>query len=168
MAPLLGKVLVTGGGGFLGSHIVEAFVAEPECAQVVATYRQQRPNQHTDPETTYYVCNLSDREQVAALLHHTNPDIIIHTVMPGAFALPDVSYRINYLLTKHLLELAKQHLTVRGFIYTSSTEAVGLASGFNSKPENEEEAVLCTLKLGSNPYARIKGAADALVLVTNT
>jgi FlaA1/EpsC-like NDP-sugar epimerase len=34
---LLGNVLVTGGGGFLGSHLIEAFVALSEVNQDIMT-----------------------------------------------------------------------------------------------------------------------------------
>jgi sterol-4alpha-carboxylate 3-dehydrogenase (decarboxylating) len=168
MAPLLGTVLITGGGGFLGSHVVDAFQVDPECNQVVATYRQERPGQHTNPLTKYHVCDVTDYRHVAALLEKVNPDIIIHAIMPGAFAPPEAQYHVNYESTKHLLLLAREHPTVKALIYASSAEAVGLASGFNTKPETEEDSVLCTLETGSNPYARTKGAADALVLAFNS
>lgn len=52
--------------------------------------------------------------------------------------------------------------------YASLTEAVGITSGFNSKPESEEEAVWCSLESVSNTYPRIKEAAEALVLACNS
>jgi sterol-4alpha-carboxylate 3-dehydrogenase (decarboxylating) len=167
MAPNVGTVLVTGGAGLLGSQVVEAFAAETSCEQVVATYRQHKPDQIAHPGVTYHVCDFSSREAIADLLEKADPDIIVHTIFPGAFAPRKTQYRVNYESTKHLLELARQHSKVRTFIYASSAEAVGLRSGFNTRPETEEEAVLCTLDSGPNWYARTKGAADALVLASN-
>jgi len=94
--------------------------------------------------------------------------VIVHTVMSGSFAPANVQYRVNYQSTQYLLELARKHSTVRAFVFTSSAEAVGLASGFNTKPETEDEAILCTMKTATNPYARTKGAADALALAFNS
>ncbi|CAG8973156.1 hypothetical protein HYALB_00008687 [Hymenoscyphus albidus] len=129
--PLLGTVIVTGGGGFLGPHVVEALAAEFEFSRVVATYHQSRPQQHSNPGTAYHICDLTDREQVAILLRIVDPDVIVHTIMPGSFTPDNVQYRNTS---------------------NGPAEAVGLASGFNSKPETEDEAILCTFETGTNAY----------------
>jgi sterol-4alpha-carboxylate 3-dehydrogenase (decarboxylating) len=167
MSPNIGTVLVTGGAGFLGAHVVEAFASDTSCQQVVATYRQHKPTQISHHGVAYHVCDFSSRDAIAKLLKEADPDIIVHTIFPGAFAPRDIQYRVNYESTKHLLELALHHSKVRVFIYASTAEAVGLHSGFNTRPETEEEAVLCTLESGPNWYARTKGAADALALASN-
>ena len=161
-----GTVLVTGGNGIVGSHVVDAFIADGAFKRIVAT--QHRQNQYQNSKATYRVCDITDHLQVTALLEEVQPQVIVHTVSPGPFATPQAQRRVNYIATKQLLEAALQNRWVEVFVYTSSIEAVVLKSGFNSKPETEEEAVLNDLKTGTSAYARTKGAADALVLSFST
>jgi sterol-4alpha-carboxylate 3-dehydrogenase (decarboxylating) len=165
-----GTVLITGGAGFLGSYLVQALSSEDNriLAHVAATYHTRKPPLTSSPSVSWHQFDLTDRAQAAALLDAVKPQVIIHPLTPGVFAPPESQYRINYLSTKYLLKLSKQHASVYAFVYISSSEAVGLRSGYNSKPETEDDAVLCTLEEGPNAYARKKGAADALVLAANS
>lgn len=167
-----GTILITGGAGFLGSHLVSTLSSEDKkvSQHVAATYHSRKPppNLPSSPSLSWHQVDLTDRSQAASLLYNTKPHVIIHALTPGVFAPPNPQYRVNYLSTKYLVELAKHHPSVHSFIYISSAEAVGLASGYSEKPETEDDAVLCTLEKRSNAYARTKGAADALVLAANT
>jgi sterol-4alpha-carboxylate 3-dehydrogenase (decarboxylating) len=75
---LLGTVLVTGGCGFIGSFITEAFAAEPSCTRLVVASRT--PNNFCLPEVEYRSCDFTKSEQVKALLDDIQPRTIIHTV----------------------------------------------------------------------------------------
>ncbi|KAF4633338.1 hypothetical protein G7Y89_g4784 [Cudoniella acicularis] len=161
----LGTVLVTGGNGIVGSHVVDAFLTDGTFTRVVAT--QHRNQQYQNPKAHYLVCDITDAVQVTDLLNEVQPQVIVHTVSPGPFAPPKAQHRVNYIATKQLLETAYQSNWVQAFVYTSSVEAVVL-SGIKSKQETEEDAVLNDLTSGPSAYARTKGATDALVLSFNT
>ncbi|KAF2192173.1 C-3 sterol dehydrogenase/C-4 decarboxylase-like protein [Zopfia rhizophila CBS 207.26] len=163
---LLGTVLVTGGCGFIGSFIVEAFAASSSCSSVVAASRN--PTKFCIAEATYKVCNFSDRNQVTALLNEVKPRVIVHTVSPGPFATPDEHYRISYLATKQLLELAKQHPSVRALVWTSSMNAVKLDPAMNSSPLTESGTELNDFKSKASAYGRAKGATETIILASNT
>ncbi|KAF2875748.1 C-3 sterol dehydrogenase/C-4 decarboxylase-like protein [Massariosphaeria phaeospora] len=166
----MGTVLVTGGAGIVGSHVIDALMKESHCERVVATYHRQKKHQDACPGVDYHVCNILDTSAVADLLDKTRPRVIIHTISPGPSAPADVQHQVNYVATKELLELALNHPDVEAFVYTSSVEAVVLGSGLNEVPVTENNAQLNSLNsfTGLSAYGRTKGAADQLVLSANT
>lgn len=161
-----GTVLVTSGNGLVGSHMVDAFVADRIFEHVIGSQHRQR--QYQNPKATYRFCNIVDPAQITAVVDEIRPQVIVHTVSPGAFAPPRLQRQVNYSATKQLLEKARRSRWVQAFVYTSTIEAVVLKAGLKSKQETEEEAVLNDLKSKNSPYAKTKGAADALVLSFNT
>lgn len=163
----LGTVLVTGGCGFIGSFIVEAFAAEHACSTIVVASRN--PNKYRIPQATYRTCDIADWCQVKALLDEVQPRVVVHTVSPGIFASPKEQYRVTYLGTKNILELAKQNPSVRAFVWTSSIEAVESCPENNDKPVDEQEAkVFLFESSNASAYSRSKGATETLVLGSNT
>ncbi|KAF7502303.1 hypothetical protein GJ744_006146 [Endocarpon pusillum] len=158
---LLGTVLVTGGCGFLGSHIVEALLREPQCARVVVVSRN--PKDFRFPGAFYLAADITDRAAVRAVLDKVKPRVIIHTVSPSYLAKATVQLKVNYEGTKLLLACATDHPAVKAFVYTSST----LAVVSTERVETEQTAVLCSLTSGPNAYARTKGATETYVCLAN-
>ncbi|KAF2794765.1 C-3 sterol dehydrogenase/C-4 decarboxylase-like protein [Melanomma pulvis-pyrius CBS 109.77] len=162
----LGTVLVTGGCGFIGSFIVAAFAAEPTCTSVVGASRN--PKKFRIPEATYRSCDFMDAQEVQKLLDEVQPRVIVHTVSPGVFAIPSEHYRVSYLGTKQLLELAKQHPSVRALVWTSSVEAVTLDPALNSRSVDEAGYRVNDFTSQASAYGRAKGATETLVLGSST
>lgn len=160
--PLLGTVLVTGGCGFLGSHIVEALLREPSCARVVVVSRN--PKNFRFPGALYLAADITDRADVCAVLDKVKPRVIIHTVSPGYLANAALQLKINYEGTKLLLACATEYPAVKAFVYTSSSQAVFSTDTI----ETEQTAVLCSLTSGPNAYARTKGATESYVCYANS
>ncbi|PVI03332.1 C-3 sterol dehydrogenase/C-4 decarboxylase-like protein, partial [Periconia macrospinosa] len=162
----LGTVLVTGGCGFVGSFITEAFAAESSCARVVVASRN--PNKFKIPWVEYRPCDFMNLNQVEDLLNEVKPRVIVHTVSPGAFALPSQHYRVSYQGTKNLLEMAKHHPSVRAFVWTGSVNCVHLNPTTNHRPIDETEAIVNDWNSPSSAYSRAKGATETFVLGSNT
>ena len=68
------KVLVTGGGGFLGTHLCRRLVEEG--ADVHATSRQHRPQQENGLH--WWQADLADITEARTLISSVKPDIIYH------------------------------------------------------------------------------------------
>ncbi|KAF2478394.1 C-3 sterol dehydrogenase/C-4 decarboxylase-like protein [Lindgomyces ingoldianus] len=163
-----GTILVTGGGGFLGSHIVEAFAAMPKVHQVIMTGRNRKKSRKYIPKVKFELCDITDFDKTKEILARFQPKVIIHTISPGPFATKEIQLEVNYAATKHLLEAAKQDAGVQAFIYTSSIEACSSALGHISSPLREDEARVNNLKSKDYWYCRTKGAADTLVREANS
>lgn len=123
------KVLVTGGSGFLGSHIVDACVSRGY--QVIATVRQR--------SDTRYLETLTDPQVVAQPISLRQGELsdvdFLQRVMAGVDAVIHCAARVsevgdwqdfyhdNVALTNHLLAQA-QKSGVRHFVYVSSPSVV--------------------------------------------
>lgn len=156
-------ILVIGGCGFLGSHVVEAFLNDGGF-RVVAISRN--PTKYLNAGTTYIACDATEHKEIAALIEKVKPSVIVHIITPGPFALPDAHLRDD-AATKNLIELAQNSPSVKAFIYTGSVEGIANFSGARKEPLSESDAILYTNKTGPSAYARSKGSSDALVLHAN-
>ena len=57
--PLTERILVTGGAGFIGSHIVDAFVAAGHAVAVVDNLSTGKP-QNLNPAAAFYQVDIRD------------------------------------------------------------------------------------------------------------
>lgn len=159
---LLNTVLVTGGGGFLGSHIVRKLLNESGCRIYSAS---RNPNSHPDQEdgVTYEAVDIADDCQVEALFQKIKPQVVIHTTSPDPLAPPCTHEQVNVQGTRNLLRHAVSCLNTRAFVFTGSDS--GMVP--NQDQISEEQAQLYTAADNANPYGKTKGISDALVLATN-
>jgi UDP-glucose 4-epimerase len=73
--PLEGTILVTGGSGFLGSHLVTRLVGSG-CDVVCTTRRLDQVG--LDQTATWRACDLADSNAVDALFSSIEPEIVFH------------------------------------------------------------------------------------------
>jgi sterol-4alpha-carboxylate 3-dehydrogenase (decarboxylating) len=160
--PHIKSVLVIGGGGFVGSHVVRALLSEPNCEIYVAS---RIPDSHPDQDSrvTYKVADITDEAQLTALFSAVKPQVVIHTVSPLSTAPAEVLERTNIEGTRNLLNVATASSETRAFVYTSSDSALVPTQ----EPIDEEQAQLYTAQNYSNPYGKTKGIADAMVIAAN-
>ena len=114
------KVLVTGGGGFLGRRIVELLVERGD--EVTFLARNEYP-EVAAIGARGLVVDLCNPQAVNEAV--VGQDAIIHVAAKAGFYGPIEEYRaINVDGTRHLLDAAERH-EVRKFIYTSTPSVVG-------------------------------------------
>lgn len=160
----LGPVLVVGGCGFLGFHIVRLLLNNPECSSVSVLSRN--PTCNRLPGVSYHAGDITNSETVRSLLAELKPRTIIHCAsLPGRTDPTQASlcYKINVDGTANLLSCAAQAPSVIAFVYTSSN---GVLAGFEHVLADERCPVL-TASSEANIYAKSKAIADALVLAAN-
>ncbi|MDV0438940.1 GDP-mannose 4,6-dehydratase [Xanthomonas sacchari] len=142
------KLLVTGAGGFVGKHLLDA-VAHGYFGDVEAVPLQAG----TD---------LRDMAATESALGDACPDAVIHlaaqSFVPQSFDDPEETLQINLIGTLHLLQaLARKGFTGR-FLYVSSGDIYGRVPECNLPVD---EALLPEPR---NPYAVSKWAAEQLCL----
>ena len=115
------KVLVTGGAGFVGSHVVDRLLADGHAVDVVdnlATGRRER----VPSAARLHVCDLRDM-RLDAVVATARPEVVVHVAAQAAVsrsvADPRFDASVNVLGTIALLE-ACQQVGVDRVVYTST------------------------------------------------
>jgi UDP-glucose 4-epimerase len=124
------RVLVTGGAGFLGSHVAAALVARPDVDLVVAG--DVRRPEHPIDAVVYDECDVTRAAGLVPLLERHGIDVVVHLaaiVNPGRDH--DLEYRVDVDGSRHVLEACVE-AGVRRIVVSSS----GAAYGYH--PDNPE------------------------------
>ena len=115
------KVLVTGGAGFIGSHVVDAFLAAGHTVVVVDNLSSGR-EKNLNPKAKFYQLDIRD-PQLVDVLKTEKPDIIDHHAaqidVRKSVDDPVFDAQVNILGTLNLLEAARK-TGIQKFIYISS------------------------------------------------
>ena len=159
------RVLVTGGAGFIGSHLVEKLL---ECGHQVVVLDDF--NDFYDPQikqaniagfaadVTVYHVDLRDSDSVRNLFRREKIDVIAHLAARAgvrpSIQQPRLYYDANVTGTLHLLEAARV-TGVERFVFASSSSVYGASKTI---PFSEDEHLTQTL----SPYAATKVAAEFL------
>ncbi len=144
------RVVVTGGAGFIGSHLVERLAARNE---VVVLDHKEPPALAAMPTgVTYRRGDLTRPADVDAAIH--GADVVFHlgaiVSVPESFRDPIAVNEVNVHGTLHVLRAAKT-AGVRRVVFASSCAVYG-----GNKPPLREDAPLDLL----SPYAVSKAAGE--------
>jgi UDP-glucose 4-epimerase len=120
-------ILVTGGAGYIGSHMVHALVDAGE--QVVVLDNLSTGFASAIPQRVpLKVGDLGDQELVRSILEGRNIETVMHfaasTIVPDSMRRPLHYYRNNTLNSELLIELALE-AGVRNFIFSSTCAIYG-------------------------------------------
>jgi UDP-glucuronate 4-epimerase len=159
------RILVTGGAGFIGSHLVEKLLAAGHDVVILDDF-----NDFYDPqikhaniagfarEVTLYHVDLRDSESVRSLFHREKVEAIAHLAARAgvrpSIQHPRLYYDTNVTGTLHLLEAARV-TGVERFVFASSSSVYGASKTI---PFSEDEHLSQTL----SPYAATKIAGEFL------
>ncbi|CZR51397.1 uncharacterized protein PAC_01272 [Phialocephala subalpina] len=163
--PVLGSVMVIGGCGFVGSHLVATLLSDPECGHISVVSRHPSVNQHQG--ASYFQGDISNETRMRELLFKIEPRVIFHLASPRPEASAEVLKKTNIQGTEVLLRCALKLPFVRAVVYTSSAEAFEIVP--TKAPLAENESTLLTAKSrGYSWHQKSKAIADAKVLGANS
>ena len=121
----LGKVVVIGGNGFLGHHIVNQAISSWNTTSVTSI--DLRCVRNVNNEAEYHECDITDKQRLAELIQKIKPDVVIHTASPaisGDFKVANELFRkVNVDGTQSVIE-ACQSAGVKALVYTSSASVI--------------------------------------------
>ncbi len=159
------RILVTGGAGFIGSHLVEKLLGAGHAAAIlddfndfydpqikranIAALSKDVPVHHVDLRENAAVRNLFHREKFDTIAH-----LAARAGVRPSIQHPQLYYDTNVAGTLHLLDAARA-TGVERFIFASSSSVYGVSK---TVPFSEEQHLTQTI----SPYAATKIAAEFL------
>ncbi len=120
------KVMVTGGAGFIGSHIVDAMLAAGHDVCVVDDLSTGH-RENVDARARLYDVDIRDEAALEVVFEQEKPEVISHQAAKAnvreSMVRPVLYAEVNILGSLNLLEAARRH-AVRKIIYASTGGAV--------------------------------------------
>ena len=162
------SILITGGAGFIGSHLVDHLLAEGRWQITVVDdfndfyspdiKRANIAGHLTSPNYKLVEADIRDNAAMAALFAAENFDMIVHLAARAgvrpSLAEPKLYTETNINGTLNLLELAREH-RIKQFVFGSSSSVYGI----NSKvPFSEDDRIHQPI----SPYAATKAAGELI------
>ncbi len=120
-------ILVSGGAGFIGSHIVDAFLAAGHPVAVLDNLSTGK-RANVNPAARFYLADLRDADTVAEIVAAERPAVICHQAalanVRASVADPVTYAQVNVVGTLHLLQAAVKVGGVQRFLFASTGGAV--------------------------------------------
>jgi UDP-glucuronate 4-epimerase len=162
------NILVTGGAGFIGSHLVDRLLAEDGWRVTVIddfndfyspAMKRENVRQHqASPSFLLYEADIRDRVLLDGLFRQQSFDCIVHLAARAgvrpSLAEPMLYAETNINGTLNLLELAREH-GVKQFVFGSSSSVYGISSNV---PFREDDSIRRPI----SPYAATKAAGELI------
>lgn len=150
------RVLVTGAGGFAGTHLMKKLSEENfEVMGVSRTsgFINQKAENH-------WRCDIQDKSRMKHIIEEFRPDRIYHLAapafIPDSYKVPRRTYDIIFNGTLNILECIKELELKSKFLFVSSADIYG-----NALPDNQ----ILTEAIGFhpiNPYSSAKACSELL------
>ena len=155
------RVLVTGGAGFIGSHVTDALLARGDEVAVLDDVSSGRAGR-LDPQVTLYKLSITDAAALTAAVQAFAPELICHLAaqidVRASVDAPADDAQINILGTVNLLEAARA--ADARVLFSSSG---GALYGRDAPIPSREDV----LPLPESPYGVAKYCAEQYVGLYN-
>lgn len=162
------NILITGGAGFIGSHLVDRLLAGGDWEITVVddfndfySPEMKRANiiaHLTHPNYKLVEADIRDRSAMNSLFAESKFDVIVHLAARAgvrpSLTEPRLYFETNVIGTLNLLELAKEH-GVKQFVFGSSSSVYGIN---DQVPFAEDDRIQQPI----SPYAATKAAGELL------
>src|SRR5579864_4752633 len=125
MSPAV-RILVTGGAGFIGSHVVDAYVAAGHEVGILDNFSTGRV-ENVNPAAAVHRVDVRDQAQVRAAVASFRPEVVNHhaaqSEVPRSVADPGYDAMVNIVGGLNVLR-ASVDAGVRKFIFISTGGAL--------------------------------------------
>lgn len=124
----LGSVLITGGCGFLGHHIVRVLLRDWDTTAVaVVDLKCERNRRPASDGVQYFEADITNLSNVVDVFDRVRPDIVIHTASPPVHAASKSSdelfRKVNIGGTQNIVDACRK-TGVKALVYTSSASVL--------------------------------------------
>lgn len=154
-------VLLTGGGGFVGKHLLDRLVRQSTpVTKLFAWSHHDDTIDKDDSAITWDAVDITDQQAVCTSIKAIQPSHVVHLAaishLPTAARDPHRTWAVNVLGTLSLFEALQDYAPGAFVIMVSSSEVYGRA--FLQYPKVDEMQLLQPM----NSYAASKAAADIM------
>jgi len=150
------KYIVTGGAGFIGSHIADALIKEGHEVLIIDSLITGK-KENINPKAEFHKLDIFNEKGMEPLFRGV--DGVFHTAalarIQPSFKDPDLYFRANAVGTRNVLACAKKH-KVRRVVYSASSSAYGVTE----LPANENAKVTTQ---AFHPYGSTKRMGEMLM-----
>ena len=151
----MSRILITGGTGFVGKHLIQFLKPHSSSIAVLASGGSSSP----EPDVDYYEVDIRDRDAVRSVVEKVEPNQIYHlagvSAVDVSWSNPQLTYEVNVFGANNLFSAAME-LPSPPRILNISTSQVYAPS---SRPLNEDSLIR-----PDNPYAASKAMAELLIV----
>lgn len=157
------KILVTGGAGFIGSHLVDAYIKAGHNVIIVDNLDTGK-KEFLNPKAKFYKIDITDFKKLESVFRKERPEIIAHLAAFDHIRLsveqPEDAIKVNVLGTLNVLKLMVKYKSKK-IIFASTA---GPLYGFQPKslPIKEDYPIESV-----SPYGASKAFAEELIKLYN-
>jgi UDP-glucose 4-epimerase len=130
----LNRIIVTGGNGFIGKHLVKKLLSTNEYSVTVISNRATDDSDflsaesHSNDKLRLYVANILDENSISEIIRNEAANTCIHlaakTSVPDSIKNPEETMKVNVKGTLNVLEACRSS-NVSNFIFASSAAVYG-------------------------------------------
>jgi UDP-glucose 4-epimerase len=125
MSPAV-RILVTGGAGFIGSHVADTYIAAGHEVAVLDNFSTGR-QENVNPAAMVFRCDLRDQPEVEKAVSSFKPEVVNHhaaqSEVPRSVADPAYDAHVNVVGGLNVLKACADH-SVRKVIFSSTGGAL--------------------------------------------
>ena len=167
------KVLVTGGAGFIGSHIVDLLIAANHEVAIVDSLWSEGggKKENINRAATFYRADITDEDTLRQIFDETRPEIVYHEAAQHSVAIstrdPQLDARVNVLGLLNILSNCTR-VGTRKIICPSSLASYGTPEHLpltEETPQHPESPYGIT-KMAMEHYLRYWQQANGLTYTT--
>lgn len=146
------RILLTGGNGFVGSHLAPLLAGIGERRMLVRPGSAAPEGWHAEE------AEITDEAAVARIVRDVGPDLVVHLAAQASVGagMAEATWRVNFGGSLALAAACARHAPEATFLFVSSGETYG--ASFKEGPATEG-----TPLRPQNAYARSKAAAEAML-----
>jgi len=163
------SALVTGGAGFIGSHVVDALVARG-CRTTVIDDVSTGSATNVNAHASLVTHDIADPD-VARVVEQIAPEVVIHAAaqasVPSSMEDPQRDRSVNLDGTRHVLEGARRARVKRVVFLSSGGAVYGSADGATENTLPAPESYYGIHKLAAEAYVALAGIPYANLRLAN-